>query len=49
MGLFSAQGEIAATFETKDEIIKNLQAAGFQKIKIDDVSDIYRITTAEKP
>jgi len=49
LGLFSAQGEIASTFETKSEIIKNLKSAGLQKIEINDVSDIYRITRAEKP
>ncbi len=48
LGLFSAQGEIASSFETKGEIAKNLELAGFNKIEIDDVSDIYRIVTAEK-
>ena len=48
LGLFSAQGEIASSFETKDEIAKNLELAGFNKIEIDDVSDIYRIVRAEK-
>lgn len=47
--MFSAQGEIASTFETKGEIMKNLKSAGLQKIEINDVSDIYRITRAEKP
>lgn len=48
MGLFSAQGEIASSFETKDEIVNNLELAGFNKIEVDDVSDIYRIVKAEK-
>ncbi len=48
LGLFSAQGEIASSFETKGEIANNLELAGFNKIEIDDVSDIYRIVTAEK-
>ena len=47
-GLFSARGEIASSFETKDEINAYLLNAGFQDIQIDDVSDIYRITTAIK-
>jgi hypothetical protein len=49
MGLFSAQGEIASTFETKDEIIRNCESAGFRRIEIDEVSDIYRIVKAERP
>jgi cyclopropane fatty-acyl-phospholipid synthase-like methyltransferase len=49
LGLFSAQGEFASSFETKDEIVSNLKSAGFQKLEINDVSDVYRITTAEKP
>lgn len=48
LGLFSAQGEIASTFETRDEIIRNLKSAGFQKFEINDVSDIYRISIANK-
>jgi cyclopropane fatty-acyl-phospholipid synthase-like methyltransferase len=48
LGLFSAQGEIASSFETKNEIVSNLELAGFNKIEIDDVSDIYRIVTAER-
>jgi cyclopropane fatty-acyl-phospholipid synthase-like methyltransferase len=48
IGLFSARGEIAPAFETKDEISKNLKDNGFQNIEIRDVSDIYRITIAEK-
>jgi cyclopropane fatty-acyl-phospholipid synthase-like methyltransferase len=49
LGLFSSRGEFASTFETKDEIISNLKSAGFQKLEIDDVSDVYRITRAERP
>ncbi len=49
LGLFSAQGEIASSFETKNEIVSNLELAGFNNIEIDDVSDIYRIVTAERP
>ncbi len=48
LGLFSAQGEIASSFETKNEIINNLESAGFIKIETYDVSGIYRIITAEK-
>ncbi len=48
LGLFSAQGEIASSFETKNEIVNNLELAGFTKIRIDEVSDIYRIVQAEK-
>ena len=48
LGLFSAQGEIASSFETKNEIADNLALAGFKKIEIDDVSDIYRTVRAEK-
>ena len=47
LGLFSAQGEIASAFETKNEIVSNLELAGFNKIEIYDVSDIYRIVKAE--
>ncbi|MCD6459970.1 class I SAM-dependent methyltransferase [bacterium] len=49
IGLFSAQGEIAPSFETKNEIINNLESVGFKNIHNSDVSDIYRIITAEKP
>ncbi|NOX35526.1 MAG: methyltransferase domain-containing protein [Deltaproteobacteria bacterium] len=48
LGLFSAQGEIASSFETKNEIVNNLESAGFNKIEVDSVSDIYRIIKAEK-
>ncbi len=48
LGLFCARGEIAPSFETKDEIATNLAAAGFKNIKISDVSDIYRIVLAER-
>ena len=48
IGLFSAQGEIAPTFQTKKEIENNLLSAGFRNIIIEDVNDIYRISTAEK-
>jgi cyclopropane fatty-acyl-phospholipid synthase-like methyltransferase len=48
LGLFSAQGEIAPTFQIRGEILGNLSAAGFQDIQIRDVSDIYRIATATK-
>lgn len=49
IGLFSAQGEVASTFETKPEIINNLKSVGFQKLEIEDVFDIYRIVRADKP
>ena len=39
LGLFSALGEIASTFQTRDEILSNLSAAGFQDIQIGDVSE----------
>lgn len=48
LGLFSAQGEIAPTFESQNEIESNLDSAGFQNIEISDVSDIYRIVKANK-
>ncbi len=48
LGTFSAQGEIAAAFETKDEIYCNLEAAGFRQIQVTDMFDIYRIVTAVK-
>ncbi len=48
IGLFSARGEIAPTFQTKEEIFENLSTAGFSKIEIKDVDDIYRISTASK-
>lgn len=48
IGLFSAQGEIAKAFEMKDELIVNLKHCGFKNILLQDVSDIYRITTATK-
>ena len=48
IGLFSAQGEIASTFQTKKEIEINLSSAGFCNIMIEDVDDIYRISIAEK-
>ena len=47
-GLFLAQGEIAPSFETKDEIVNNLKESGFKNIKLFDVADIYRIVIAEK-
>ena len=48
IGLFSAQGEIAPTFQTKEEIEKNLSSAGFGNIIIKDINTIYRISTAKK-
>lgn len=48
LGLFSSRGEIAASFQTKSELWDNLSAAGFHNIRISDVADIYRITTAVK-
>ena len=48
IGLFSAQGEIASTFQTKEEITNNLSSAGFKNIIIKEVADIYRIATAVK-
>ncbi len=49
LGLFSAQGEIAPSFETKNEVVKNLELAGFDKIEVNDVSDIYRVIKTEIP
>ena len=48
IGLFSAQGEIAPSFQTKDELWNNLSSAGYHDIRIRDVADVYRITTAKK-
>ncbi len=48
LGLFSAQGEIAPSFETEKEVVANLKLAGFNNIETRNVSDIYRIITAQK-
>ncbi|NOZ48285.1 MAG: class I SAM-dependent methyltransferase [Chlorobi bacterium] len=48
LGLFSAQGEIASSFETEKEVVANLNSAGFKNIALNNVSDIYRIITATK-
>jgi len=48
IGLFSAQGEIASTFQTKEEIENSLSYVGFSNIVIQDIDDIYRISTAKK-
>jgi len=48
IGLFSAQDEVASTFQTKEEIENNLASAGFRDIVIQDIDDIYRISTAIK-
>lgn len=48
LGLFSAQGEVASTFERRKETVNNLSLAGFQDIDVRDVSDVYRISTARK-
>jgi cyclopropane fatty-acyl-phospholipid synthase-like methyltransferase len=48
IGLFSAQGEVASTFQTKEEIENNLTSIGFRDIVIQDIDDIYRISTAIK-
>ena len=49
LGLFSARGEIAASFETEKEVITNLKSAGFADIETINKSDIYRIIIARKP
>ena len=49
LGLFAAQGEIAATFQTRAEVEEQLSAAGLTNSEVIDLSDIYRITTATKP
>ena len=48
LGLFGARGEIATSFQTRDELLQNLSAAGFKDAGISDVSDIYRIATATR-
>lgn len=48
LGMFAAQGEIASSFETKEEVEANLIAASFQKVETIDLSDVYRIVSAEK-
>lgn len=48
LGTFSAQGEIAPAFETKNEVQQNLESAGFEAIQLTDVHDIYRVVTAVK-
>ena len=48
LGLFSAQGEVAPTFERRKETVNNLSLAGFQDIEVRDVSDVYRISAARK-
>lgn len=48
VGLFSASGEIAPTFQTKEEITNNLSSAGFKNIIIKEVADIYLIATVVK-
>ncbi len=49
IGLFSARGEIASTFETRAEVVTNLRAAGFVDIEVADVADVYRTVTARRP
>ena len=46
LGLFSARGEIAGAFETREELLENLNDAGFSHISVLDISDIYRIISA---
>ena len=48
IGLFSARGEIAPSFQTKGELWDNLSTAGYHDILIRDVADVYRVTTAKK-
>ncbi len=48
IGLFSARGEVAPSFQTKDELWNNLTAAGYHDVLIRDVADVYRVTTAKK-
>ena len=49
LGLFSARGEVAHSFQTRVELRDNLSGAGFEQVEILDVWDVYRITTACKP
>ncbi|MFQ5668508.1 MAG: class I SAM-dependent methyltransferase [Candidatus Binatia bacterium] len=49
LGLFSARGEIAPTFQTRAEVEEHLSVAGFANAEVIDLSDIYRITTATRP
>lgn len=49
VGLFASRGEVCDVYETRDEIIENLEWAGFEHIEIHDVYDIYRIALARKP
>jgi cyclopropane fatty-acyl-phospholipid synthase-like methyltransferase len=48
IGTFGARGVIAAAFETREEILHSLGAAGFENVEVTDISDIYRIITAVK-
>ena len=48
IGLFSARGEVAPSFQTKGELWENLSSAGYHDIRIRDVADVYRVTTAKK-
>jgi ubiquinone/menaquinone biosynthesis C-methylase UbiE len=48
IGLFSAQGEIAPTFQTRKELTDDLSSAGFSNYYFLDLDDIYRITIAKK-
>ena len=48
VGLFAAQGEIASTFQTRDEIEGCLAAAGFESWEVRDLFDIYRIVVATR-
>jgi cyclopropane fatty-acyl-phospholipid synthase-like methyltransferase len=49
LGFFSAQGEVAPTFQTRAEVEEHLSVAGFAKCEARDLSDIYRIATAMRP
>lgn len=49
IGLFAAQGEVARCFQTSDEIIKELSNAGFHRIIVEGISDVYQLAQAEKP
>jgi ubiquinone/menaquinone biosynthesis C-methylase UbiE len=49
VALFGSKGEVCKVYETRDEIVRNLESSGFEDIEILDVYDIYRIALAKRP
>ncbi len=49
LGLNQAAGELFPGFSTEAQIRDWLGAAGFQKVRIADYDDVYRIVTAKRP